>query len=98
MAAKYPQSIHSIVVSGISTTQSIRGLSALLSTQTVDKWEKKRLEPYLKAYGTKDEIQKLWNRFLKFIEFYNQYFPEDIFKDSYDLVKCPVLIVHGDNV
>ena len=98
MAINYSQSITSIVLSALKTYSSNKGLAALLSTQKVDKWSRNKLDAYLKVYESKEEIQKLWNRYLKFAEFYNQYFPEDMFKDKYHLVKCPVLLTHGDKV
>ena len=70
----------------------------MLSTQSVDKWKKDRIQELLRVYESKEEIQKLWNRYLKFAEFYTQYFPEDLFKGKYHLVKCPVLLTHGDQV
>ena len=94
MAAKYPESILNLVLSAIKTVPSSKGLSAL----PIEKWREDSLKDYLKVYETKDEIQKLWNRFVKFEEFYSQYFPEDIYKGKYRLVTCPVLLTHGDKV
>ena len=98
MAIKYPESVQSLVLTAISTHYSKKGLNSMLSSQSVDKWPKDKLKDYLNAYKSKDEIQSLWTRFIKFIEHYIQYFPEDIFKDKYKTVKCPVLMIHGEQV
>ena len=98
MAAKYRNSVESMVLVSVFSQLSIKGLNTLLTKKSVDSWNKDKLQAYLKVYGTKDEVQKLWTRYLKFVEFYNQYIPDDIFKNKYNLVTCPVLIVHGDKV
>ena len=98
MAIKYPESVQSLVLTAISTFTSNKGLNSLLSTKSVDNWSETQLKSYLKVYGNKDEIQRLWNRYIKFQEEYPFVFPEDIFKDKYKAVKCPVLLVHGDQV
>ena len=98
MAAQYPMSVRSLVLSSIRTRISNNELSAILQNKSINKWTQNKVKSYLKVYETEEEIQKMWNRFIKFVEFYNQYFPEDIFKDKYELVRCPVLITHGDKV
>ena len=98
MAAKYQDSVLSLTLSAMSTIYSGKNLSALTLTKTVEKWKKDKLEAFLKVYGTSDELQKIWNRFLKFVEYFNQYFPIDFWKNKINLVKCPVLLFHGDKV
>ena len=98
MAIRYPSEVLSMVLIGITYYMSNRNISALKSMKEVASWPKSRLENYLKAYESKDEIQKQWNRYVQFAEFHNQYFPEDLFKGKYRSVKCPVLVVHGDKV
>ena len=73
-------------------------MKALMASKTVEKWPKKKIDAYLTVYESKEEVQKLWNRYLKFVEFYPQYFPEDIFKPNVGKIQCPVLFTHGDMV
>ena len=98
MATKYPKIIDSLVLSAIKTSTTTKELKAFFASKSVDKWSEKKLKAYLNVYESKDEIQKLWNRFHKFAEFLTQYFPEGLYKDKYHLVRCPVLITHGDRV
>lgn len=98
MAAKYRQSVESLVLVSVFNQLSNRGLSAMLAKKSVDSWHKDRLKHYLKVYGTTDELQKLWSRYIKFVEFYNQYIPDDVLKNKYKLIACPVLIVTGEKV
>ena len=98
MAMRYGSEVETLILLGITYYMSNRGITALKATQSVNKWPKSRLNNYLRGYDSKEEIQKQWSRYLSFAEFYNQYFPEDIFKGKYQLVRCPVLILHGDKV
>lgn len=98
MAAKYRDEVESLVLVSVSNAPSNRCLNALLQKKSVDSWHKDKVEAYVKVFGTKDELQKQWSRYLKFVEFYTSYFPNDIFANKYNLVNCPVLVVHGDKV
>jgi len=96
MAIRYPTEVEALVLVGITYYMSNRNIASLKANQSVDKWPKSKIEDYLRGYDSKEEIQKQWTRYLNFAEFYNQYFPEDIFKGKYQNVKCYTLIVHGD--
>ena len=96
MATLYPESIESVILTSVYTRISNESLKLLLSSQSVDNWHKDKLESYMKSYGKKEVIQQLWTKFIKFAEYYNQYFPES--KNNYHLIKCPVLIVYGEKV
>ena len=98
MAAKYYESVQSLVLTAISTQLSIKSINYMLANKSVDKMSKNTITNYLKVYESKEDIQKMWNRFVNFIQFYVSYFPGDIFNDKYDMVQCPVLLVHGDKV
>ncbi|CAG2172512.1 unnamed protein product, partial [Oppiella nova] len=94
MATLYPQSVESLILTSVYTYITNESLKQLLSSQNVDNWHKDKLESYMKSYGKKEVIQQLWTRFIKFAEYYNQYFPEN--KNNYHLIKCRVLIIHGE--
>ncbi|CAG2172511.1 unnamed protein product [Oppiella nova] len=94
MATLYPESIESVILTSVYTYISNESLKLLLSSQSVDNWHKDKLESYIKSYGKKEVIQQLWTKFIKFAEYYNQYFPES--KNNYHLIKCRVLIVYGE--
>ena len=96
MATIYSQSIESIVLTSVSTHVSNECLKTILSTKSVQSWSKDKLECYLRSYDNVDDIQQLWNKYVKFIEYYNQYFP--LIKNNYHLIECPVLVIHGDKV
>jgi len=81
MAIRYPTEVEALILTGITSYMSNRNITALKSIQSVDKWPKVKLENYLRSYASKEEIQKQWNRYLDFAQFYNQYYPEDIFKE-----------------
>ena len=98
MTIKYKDSVEALVVTAISTQTSVKVINTIMTTKSVENWSKRRVDALLKVYDSKDEIQKLWNRFVKFREHYNQYFPGDLFNGKYHLVRCPVLIIHGDQV
>ena len=98
MTIRYGSEVEALIMMGITNYMSNKNITALQAIQSVDKWPKSRIDNYLRAYDSKEEIQKQWNRYLQFAEFYNQYFPEDIFKGKYQRVKCPILLVHGDKV
>lgn len=98
MAAKYPKSVESLVLTSIWSQVSIRTINHMVANKSIDKWNKNTIANYLKAYESKDDIQKMWNRYVNFFQFYSSYFPGDIFKDKYELVRCPVLLCHGDKV
>ena len=74
MAIKYIDCITSLVLSVIRTQISSKGLKAFLSNKSVDKLSQQKLKELLEVYENKNEIQKLWNRFLKFNEFYKLLF------------------------
>ncbi|CAG2178044.1 unnamed protein product, partial [Oppiella nova] len=95
MAIKYPKCVESVVVTAISIYLTDSAIRFFKTTQNIESWSKDRIDCYLRCYETKAEIQTLWTRFAKYIEYYNQYFPEDIYKDKYDLIRCPVLVMHG---
>ena len=98
MTTQNPDSIDSIVLSAFSSQTSNKGFKALLATKNIDKWSKTKINSYLEAYKSKEEIQKQWNRYLKFVEFYNQYFPENIFKNKCKSIRSRILFTHGDMV
>ena len=98
MAIKYPESVESLVLTAISTYVSETSHKFFAKTQRVDSWSDDKIDTYLRSYESKEEIQKLWTKFTSYVLYYNQYFPQDIYKDKYHLVKCPVLIFHGDRV
>ena len=98
MAIRYPPEVLSVVLIGITYYMSNKNINTLTSMKEVSKWPKSRLDSYLRAYETKEEIQKQWNRYLQFAQFYNQYYPQDMFKGKYRSVTCPVLVVYGDKV
>ena len=98
MATRYPSEVEALVLIGITSFMSNKNITGLKNMKLVKSWPKNRVDNYLRGYESIDEIQKQWNRYLQFAEFYNQYFPEDIFKDKYKLVKCATLIFHGDKV
>ena len=98
MAIKYSDSIKALVLTALSTYVSEKCHKVFESTKNVETWGYDRIEAYLRSYESKEEIQKLWTKFTDYVLYYNQYFPEDIFKNKYDLVKCPLLIFHGDRV
>ena len=98
MAAKYHNEVQSLVLVSVSNAPSNKCLNALLQKKSIDSWHKNKIDAYGKVYGSKDEVQKMWSRYLKFVEFYTSYFPNDIFANKYDSVECPVLVVYGDKV
>ena len=98
MAIRHPTEVEALVLIGITSYVSNKNITGLKSMKLVKSWPKNRVDNYLRGYESIDEIQKQWNRYLQFAEFYNQYFPEDIFKGKYQRVKCPILLVHGDKV
>lgn len=98
MAIKYPESVQSLVLTAISTFVSQNSCKFFETTKNVETWSSERIEAYLRSYESEAEIQRLWTKFAEYVKYYNQYFPEDIYKNKYHLVKCPVLIFHGDRV
>ena len=106
LAAKYPDEVETLTLIGISYKASDKYKKGLQAMKSVEKWSEAKQEKYLRVYDSKEEIQRLWTRFVSFVEFsstaigYAQNTPGnvDIFKDFYKLVKCPTLLVHGDKV
>ncbi|CAG2109202.1 unnamed protein product, partial [Medioppia subpectinata] len=98
MAVQYSQCVESMVLTAISTYVSDSCLKFFKSAQNIECWGEEKVNAYLKCYETKTEIQNLWNRFVRFAEFYNQYFPEDMYKNRYHLIQFPVLVLHGQRV
>ena len=98
MAIRYPTEVEALVLIGITSNYNNKNLKALKDLTSLDKWPKNRVQNYLRGYDSKEEIQKQWNRYIQFVEYYGQYFPEDIFQDKIKSVDIPVLFVHGDKV
>ena len=106
LASKHPTHVKTLVLIGISNRNSTKYFKGLQAIKSVDKWPESKLQKYLRAYESKEEIQRLWNRFVNYVEFstkaigYGQNTPTnpDQLKDHYKSVNCPVLIVHGDQV
>ena len=98
MAIRYGAQVQALVLMGLTNIMSNKNINALKASQSVDDWPESRIENYLRAYESKEEIQKQWKRYLSFAEFYNHYFPEDFFKDKCETVYSPVMFVHGDKV
>ncbi|CAG2108450.1 unnamed protein product [Medioppia subpectinata] len=97
MACKYPDVVIQMAIHGILGTPSPKTMSVLMSTRNVEDWPKERLDSCRRAYQSKEELQKLWDRFLKFVDYFTSYFPRDINISNYSKVTCPILVMHGDN-
>ncbi|CAG2118604.1 unnamed protein product, partial [Medioppia subpectinata] len=91
MATKYRQSVESLILVSVYTYVTNDSLKALTSSQSVDNWSKQKLNSYLQSYDNKDVIQQLWTKYVRFIEYYNQYFPEN--KNNYQSIKCKTLLI-----
>ncbi|CAG2122173.1 unnamed protein product, partial [Medioppia subpectinata] len=89
MATKYQQSVESLILVSVYTYVTNVTLKLLMSSQTVNDWNKHKLEAYLRSYESKDVIQQLWTRYIKFIEYFNQYYPES--KNAFQSIKCKTL-------
>ncbi|CAG2109251.1 unnamed protein product [Medioppia subpectinata] len=94
MATKYQQSVESLILVSVYTFMGNESLKALTSSQSVDNWNKDKLQSYLQSYDNKDVIQQLWTKYIKFIEYFNQYFPDN--KNNYKSIKCKVLLMYGE--
>ena len=98
MAIKYNECVESLVLTALSTYISKNCLKFFESTSNVKTWGNDKLNAYLRGYKSIEEIQSLWTKFVNYVKYYDQYFPRDIYENKYHLVKCPVLIFHGDRV
>ncbi|CAG2112440.1 unnamed protein product [Medioppia subpectinata] len=96
MVCKYPGAVIRMAIHGGLHTVYSKTISVLKSTRNVEGWPKERLDGCLRAYDSKEELQKLWDRHLKFVDYYNVYFPRDPNINNYPKVNCPILIMHGD--
>lgn len=73
-------------------------LAVMKSTRNIEAWGKERLDNLLKVYDSKATIQKLWDRHLKFCDYFNSYYPQDRRIENYKRAKFPILVLHGDKV
>ncbi|XP_054157420.1 valacyclovir hydrolase-like [Oppia nitens] len=96
MACKYPKAITKMVISSVVAYPDTKVLSALKAMGSVDKWPKQRLDNYLRSYTSKEELQKLWDKYLMFYEHIKTYFASDTNESVYKFINFPVLILRGD--
>ena len=109
MAINYPKSIESMVLIGVSTRVTTNVINGYKNDK-FEKWPKDRIDSYLRSYKTVDEIKNLWTKTVKGMEYFNNYYPNDItsevrdgytkslVRDGYKQIKCPLLVLHGDKV
>ena len=98
MSIKYNDNVQALVVNSVSICNKEYAIKHINSIKTIDKWDEERLEAFLNVYGTEALIQELWTKYCKFYGYYNQYFPNDICNNQYKYIKCPVLVMHGEEV
>ncbi|XP_054157006.1 valacyclovir hydrolase-like [Oppia nitens] len=96
MACKYPGSIQRMVIHGVLTFLYPRTLAVLKSTRNVESWGQEKHDCYLRTYKSKEELQNLWDRHLRYCDYFNSYFPMDTNVDHYKKVNFPILVIHGD--
>ena len=98
LVTKYPDVVQSMVLMGVDVIGSQRALNWLKSITDIKTWGVPKIECYLKVYDSRKTIQQLWQKFTKSCEYLKLYFGDDMFKDKYHLIKCPVLIILGEKV
>ena len=87
-----------MVLFGVEVFNRERAVSWLNSVIDMKTWGSAKIECYRRAYDSDDKIQDLWRKFVKWCERIKLYYGDEMFKDKYHLVKCPVLISLGEKV
>ncbi|XP_054157035.1 valacyclovir hydrolase-like [Oppia nitens] len=96
LVCKYPEAVTKLVVTNIFAFADNKTLSVLKSNQTVDRWHQDRVKCYLRSYKDTVEIQRMWDRQIRFMEHMRTYLPNDPNEEKYKSIKCPVLVIQGD--
>ena len=95
LTVKYPDAVHKMVLFGVEVCNKDRGLNWLKSVVEMKTWGQTKIDCYKRGYDSDAEIQDLWRKYVRSCEYVKLYYGDDMFKDKYHLIKCPVLIVLG---
>ena len=96
MAGTYPSRVICCIVWGVATYVREQDIKAMSMTKNIKFWEQKLVENYERVYGS--EWINLWTRHMDFIERIGDIFPDGIAKNYLKNIRCPVFVLHGDQV
>ena len=95
----YPQMVENLILLGISSFQRETDTNNIINyTKDVNKWNQRTIDNYLRAYNDINEVQQLWDNHMAFIRQFTNYFPNGIIDNKFETIKCPLLVIHGDQV
>jgi pimeloyl-ACP methyl ester carboxylesterase len=98
MAIKHSMNVMAVVVNGISIVNKDYAIKHINDNKNIDKWDEEYVDSLLEVYQSTDQIQDLWIKYSKFCGYYAQYFPNDFCNNQYKNIKCPLIVMHGDQV
>ena len=96
MAGSYPSRIMCCIVWGVVTYVREQDIKAVAITKNIKFWGQALVENYEKVYGS--EWTNLWTRHVDFLERIADIFPDGIAKNDLKNIRCPVFVLHGDQV
>lgn len=96
MASFYPSRVRCCIVWGVVTYFREQDVKAVMITKNIKFWGQALVQNYENVYG--DEWIALWTRHVDFLEKIGEIFPDGITKNEIQRIRCPVFVLHGDQV
>jgi len=96
MGIKSQSRIKCLVLIAIFIHATRETLAPTLATQNTSYWPKETRDNYIPVYG--DSLQLMWDQYIEFCKDFMKVFPGGYWTNDLGRIRCPVLIIHGDQV
>ncbi|XP_057336468.1 valacyclovir hydrolase-like [Microplitis mediator] len=96
IAAKYPQCVNKLILISCPIQASFQAIEAHKALKNLSTWPEERKAPLLAMYG-EEYLSKIWNSWVDTLVYFYENKNDTILKEVVPKVKCPTLILHGNN-
>ncbi len=96
MAIKSQSRIKCFVAISIFIHATTQTLAPTLATRNTNYWPKETRDNYIPVYG--ESLQLMWDQYIEFCRYFMETFPGGYWTNDLGRIRCPVLLIHGDQV
>jgi valacyclovir hydrolase len=95
ISAKYPDAVDKLVIWGANAYILPEEIKSYEALRDISKWSDKMKAPLIKLY-TEEGLQKMWSNWCDAVNEMYEKNNGNVCKEVLDKIKCPTLILHGD--